>query len=109
MSDLDAILEAFSGRAERVEDLRGDHAYRAEREVAHALIGRLREQGFNYLDFLTAVDNYLDEPRFEVVYRLRSLEENVDVRVNVPVPGDDPEVDTITDLFPAADWMEREV
>jgi len=109
MSGPDAVLEAFEGKAERVEDLRGDLAYRAEREVAHALIGRLKEQGFRYLSFLTAVDNYLEEPRFEVTYRLRSLDDNVDVRVNVPVPGDDAEVDTITDLYPAADWMEREV
>lgn len=109
MSGLDAILEAYAGRAERIEDLRGDTACRAERGVAHALIGSLREQGFNYLVLVTAVDNYLDEPRFEVTYRLRSLEENVDVRINVPVAGDDPELDTISDLYPAADWMEREV
>jgi NADH:ubiquinone oxidoreductase subunit C len=44
-----------------------------------------------------------------VVYNLRSLESNVDLRINVPVPGEDPEVDSIADLYPAANWMEREV
>ena len=37
------------------------------------------------------------------------MERNVDLRINVPVPGEKPELDTITDLYPAANWLEREV
>ena len=111
MSDLRAELDALVAEhgGERVEDLRGDHAYVLPREKAHGCLQALKEASFEFCSFITAVDNYLDEPRFEVIYRLRSLTRNVDVRVNVPVPGDDAEVDTVTDLFPAANWMEREV
>jgi len=105
-----AVAEGFAGRVRPLEDLRGDPAFAADAEVFKDFLRRLRdEEGFSLLSFLTAVDNYLDEPRFEVTYRVRSLDHNADVRVNVATGGEDPEVDTVTDLFPAADWMEREV
>ncbi len=107
---LDAFAASFDGKVRPLEDLRGDPAYQADREVAKEFIRQLRdEHTFTFLSFVTAVDNYLDEPRFEVTYRLRSLEHNADLRVNVPAGGEDPEVDTVTDLFAAADWLEREV
>jgi len=116
MSDFDARLAAVAGEFEAavapVEDLRGEHAFRVERGAAHDFIRRLREDPglqFDFLAVLTAVDNYLDEPRFEVVYVLRSMDNNVDLRINVPVGGEAPSIATITDLYPAADWMEREV
>ncbi|MBI4227107.1 MAG: NADH-quinone oxidoreductase subunit C, partial [Candidatus Omnitrophica bacterium] len=48
-------------------------------------------------------------PRFEVVYHLYSLEYNRRVRLKVPVPGHDPMVESLTRLWPAANWFEREV
>ena len=116
MSDFVARLAAVAGEFEAavvaVEDLRGEHAFRVEREAAHDFIRRLKEDDgleFDFLAVLTAVDNYLDEPRFEVVYVVRSMGHNVDVRINVPVPGEAPRIKSLTDLYPAADWMEREV
>ena len=72
--------------------------------------GLLRDRlGFDFLVLVTAVDNYMDEPRFEVTYRLRSISRNADVRINVPAGGDPPDLGTVADLYPAANWMEREV
>ena len=108
---LDAVAAGFEG-VRAVDDLRGDPAFVADRASAKAFLTRLRDDEglrFTFLSFVTAVDNYLDEPRFEVTYRLRSLEHNQDLRVNVPTGGEEPEVDTVTDLFPGANWMEREV
>jgi NADH-quinone oxidoreductase subunit C len=109
---LESVAEGFEGKVRRDEDLRGDIGFIAEREALHDFVARLRDHTalrFDLLNFITAVDNYLDEPRFEVVYHLRSLTNNLDVRINAPVPGDDPIIDTITDLYPAANWLEREV
>ncbi|MGQ0614710.1 MAG: NADH-quinone oxidoreductase subunit C [Planctomycetaceae bacterium] len=109
---LDALAAASGGAVRRVEDLRGEHAFQAMPEAAHDTLALLRdhpELRCDFLAVLTAVDNHLTEPRFEVVYIVRSLHANVDVRVNVPVPGEAPELATVTDLWPAADWMEREV
>jgi len=116
MSELTAVLDGvvaeFPGRVTRLEDLRGDDAFSVERDALKEFVRRLKEDPdlrFDFLVVVTAVDNYLAEPRFEVTYRLRSLEKNVDLRINAPVPGEEPEIDTISDLYPAADWMEREV
>jgi len=46
---------------------------------------------------------------FTVVYHLLSVERNEDVRIKVPLQGDRPTIPTITDLWPAADWYEREL
>ncbi len=116
MSDLPealvAALEEFEGRVTAVEDLRSEPAFRAEREAARDFIVWLKEQpglGFSFLYLLTALDNYPDEPRFEVVYGVRSLELNLDLRLNVPLRGDDAVLPSVSDHFHAALWMEREV
>jgi NADH-quinone oxidoreductase subunit C len=46
--------------------------------------------------------------RFEVVWHLRSTTKNHRVRVRVPVPEADPEVDSSTSLWRGTTWFERE-
>lgn len=46
---------------------------------------------------------------FTVVYRLLSFARNEDLRLKVASTGEYPSVPTITDLWPAANWYEREV
>lgn len=48
-------------------------------------------------------------PRFEVIYLLLSMERNERMMVKVRVPEDDPMVPTITGLWKAATWPEREI
>ncbi|TFH37668.1 MAG: NADH-quinone oxidoreductase subunit C, partial [Anaerolineales bacterium] len=64
---------------------------------------------FNFLAALTAVDYWPDEPRFKIVYQLYSLPNKVFVGLNVPVPGEDPTIDTVESIFPNANWHEREL
>ncbi len=63
---------------------------------------------FNYLSDLTCV-HYPDhrEAPFEVVYNLYSIPKNERVRLKVDVNGEG--VDSVTSVWPAADWLEREV
>jgi NADH-quinone oxidoreductase subunit C len=69
---------------------------------------------FDMLTDLTAAD-YLkypgreDGPRFEVVYQLYSLAHNHRVRLKVRVDEDDAVVPTAVELWPIANWLEREV
>jgi len=67
------------------------------------------ELGFTFLADLTAVDWWPREPRYEMVYHLASVEPPRRLRLKVPVPGADPTVPSITQIWPAADWLEREV
>jgi len=66
------------------------------------------ETPFNYLSDLTCV-HYPDhrEAPFEVVYNLYSIPKNERVRLKVDVNGEG--VDSVTSVWPAADWLEREV
>jgi NADH-quinone oxidoreductase subunit C len=64
---------------------------------------------FALLAEITAVDRHPAAPRFEVVYLLVSLEHTLRLRLKVRVPGEDARVATLTNLWPAANWLEREV
>ena len=67
------------------------------------------ELSFNFLIDLSSVDHFGDEPRFEVVYELYSLADNVHLRLKTKVSEDNLEVPTVSDLWATADWHEREV
>lgn len=69
----------------------------------------LRETaGFERISGITAVDWWPREPRFEVVYLLHSLQHNARMRLSVRV-GEGTEVDSVTSVWRAANWYEREV
>jgi len=60
---------------------------------------------------VTAVDwpdREPEEPRFDVVYQLRSLQHNDTCRLIVRVPEDDPSVPSLEKVFAGMDWHERE-
>jgi NADH-quinone oxidoreductase subunit C len=63
---------------------------------------------FDMLSDLTGVDYLGREPRFEVVYHLYSLERKHRLRIKAAVPEDPCEIDSIQEVWPAANWMERE-
>lgn len=65
---------------------------------------------------LTAIDERVrqvkqDQPPsdFTVVYHLLSFERNEDLRVKIPLTGTASDLPTVTDLWPAANWYEREI
>ena len=64
---------------------------------------------FDFLAELTAIDFWPREPRFEVVYLLVSIQHRARLRLKVRLNGDRPSLATATDLWPAANWLEREV
>jgi NADH/F420H2 dehydrogenase subunit C len=99
----DAVLD--------VADHRGDLAVRVPRERLVEVLCFLRddaETSFDMLLDICGVDWLGREPRFDVVYHLRSLARNHRVRVKAAVPEDDPVVDSLTPRWTGADWFERE-
>ena len=69
---------------------------------------------FRRLDDLTAVDesarrNRKDYPDYTLIYHLLSYESASRVRLKVPLHGQDPVAQSITDIWPSANWYEREV
>jgi NADH-quinone oxidoreductase subunit C len=64
--------------------------------------------GFNFLLDLSGVDNFGEEPRFEMVYELYQLDHGDHLRLKISVSEDDLSVPTVSDVWPTADWHERE-
>ncbi|MGE5419641.1 MAG: NADH-quinone oxidoreductase subunit C/D [Chloroflexota bacterium] len=73
------------------------------------------DKPFRMLYDLTAIDERRRSGRtgmtadFTIVYHLTSLERNEDIRIKVPLAGESPSVKSITDIWPSANWYEREV
>jgi NADH-quinone oxidoreductase subunit C len=64
---------------------------------------------FNFLSDVTCVDWHPQEPRFEVVYQLLSISRKERVRLKVRLESDSPAVESVTSVWPAANFFEREV
>ena len=64
---------------------------------------------FNFLSDITCVDWYPREPRFEVVYHLLSHAKKERVRLKVRLDGGSPAVESLTSVWPGANYFEREV
>jgi len=96
-----------------------DHAWEygltfgVEAGAAHEVFKKLKDEkslSFNMLIDITCVD-WMDvrEPRFEVVYQLLSISYSYRLCIKISVGEDKPEVDSVRDLWAAANFLEREV
>jgi NADH-quinone oxidoreductase subunit C len=82
---------------------------RSDVREACALLRDDPECPFNFLSDVTCLDWYPSEPRFEVVYHLLSIPNKERVRLKVRLSSSSPSIDSITSLWPGANFFEREV
>lgn len=88
------------------------------RDQYFALVSAFKDDGFEMcidvcgVDYLEHMDRSLPEgivgTRFEVVTNLLSLSKKVRVRIRVQAGNEDPEVDSLFDLYPGSEALERE-
>ncbi len=64
---------------------------------------------FVRLSSVTAVDRHPAAPRFEVIYHLHSIDRGERLRLKCLLTADSPEIDSVTGVWRAADWYEREI
>jgi NADH-quinone oxidoreductase subunit C len=74
-----------------------------------AAAGALQAAGYNFFDDMTAVDWYPASPRFQLSYHLLSHSYKERIRLRVLLDEADPSVESISSLWPAANFYEREV
>ncbi|TET97046.1 MAG: NADH-quinone oxidoreductase subunit C [Anaerolineales bacterium] len=94
------------------EPFRGQTSMTLDREVIVTACQMLRDDpdlDFNFLAALTAVDYWPSEPRFKIVYQLYSLANKEFIGLRVLLSGESPEISTIENIYPNANWHEREV
>src|SRR5579863_1598202 len=119
MTPLQRVQEQFSAQIIETHSFRGDETAVIRPAALQGVAKFLKETpqlDFNFLMDLTAVD-YLffaggrvqKKTRFEVVYHFFSLKFNHRLRLKVPVEEKSPHLDTLCDLWPSANWYEREV
>ena len=91
----------------------GDEWITVPAPQVYRALSSLKDEGYNLLVFLTCVDHLADSSRqfagrYEVVYQLRDMDRLRDLRVRAFVDGESPELESVHDLFPPANWDERE-
>ncbi len=92
-------------------DFRGDLAITVRPDALVAVCRTLRDDAdlrFDLLLDICGVDYLIRVPRFDVVYHLTSLEHDHRVRLKVPLPEGDLEVDSVVSIWKGANWFERE-
>lgn len=83
-----------------------------DRAAIRDAVARLRDDAalrFTFLADVTCVDWYPQEPRFDVVYHLLSMKNKDRLRLKVRLAGGDANLESVTSVFPAANFFEREV
>ena len=67
-----------------------------------------QEGGFAYLTDIGTIDHYSENERFEIFYNLYNFEANQRVRVQCRIKTEQPQVRSVSTLWPSATWYERE-
>jgi len=113
-----AVLEARPENAalkalgELITDAKFDRAeltVTVAREDIIAAGKAVQKAGYNFLEDVTAVDWYPSEPRFQITYHILSLSLKERVRLVVRLDSDAASLDSITAIWPSANFYEREV
>jgi len=106
------VEESFSSGIVRVVEWRGEVAVTVTREKVRDVAQFLRDEpgmDFDYVVHVSSVDWPDDDERFEVVWEFYSIRKRHRIRLKTRVPEADCVVDSLSDLWKGADFMEREV
>jgi NADH-quinone oxidoreductase subunit C len=80
------------------------------RESIREVCARLKSQGLtDFLSDLTCADFYPRDPRFEVAYHLLSIRRKDRVRLKVILSEDNAVLESVTPVWPSANFFEREI
>ena len=103
---LAAIVEACQSTSWVVAD--DEWVVSVDAAEYHDLVATAKDGGFTMFIDLCGVDYFRRDPRFEVVLTLLDTATPKRLRVRAGVAGVEPEVATVSDLFPGANFYERE-
>jgi NADH-quinone oxidoreductase subunit C len=110
---LEAAYPAFGDAIERVVVHRGELTLYIKRESLLELAAILRDDPALRFEMCASVSgvDYLEDPtgrRLHVVYHLLSMTYRRRLRLEVAVTVEDPHVASLTEIYPTANWQERE-
>jgi NADH-quinone oxidoreductase subunit C len=127
---LDSFDKSFGEKIQGKSEFRGETTYMIAPSNLREIAKFCRDElSFDYLLDITSIDNFGspreitvqtlrqgdgcisrgEEPRFEIVHHLYSMPHGVHLRFKLKVSEDAGAVDTVSDIWPTANWHEREI
>lgn len=105
----DSFEKSLGEKLQAKTEFRGETAYTIQQSDLRDIAKFCRDDlSFDYLLDITSIDNFGEEPRFEIVYHLYSMPHAVHVRLKLTLSEEAGGVDTVSDIWPTANWHERE-
>ena len=106
----DKLNSKFEGAVLNAELLYNFPVFTVKTELVHDLLVFLKtdpELNFHFLTDITGMQT-ADEKQLGVIYHLHNMVDNVRIRLKTFFDIGSPHIATATDLWPSANWMERE-
>lgn len=104
------LTQRFGDMSLAMETSFGEPVVRIDKATVRDVLSFLKEDvelSYNMLVELFGIDCLGEDPRFEVVYILRSMRTNQ--RVTIRTRAGEDGLDSVSDMWKAADWLEREI
>jgi len=112
MPEHPAVKAILAWNADALVDAKFDHnelTLTISAGQIRAAAATLQAAGYNFFEDVTAVDWFPSSPRFQLSYHIVSHIYKERIRLRVLAGGDAPAVESITAVWPAANFYEREV
>ena len=106
----DLLGQIFGEKLQNKTEFRNETTYAIAASDIRDIAKFCRDDlSFDYFLDITSIDNFGEEPRFEIVYHLYSMPHGTHLRLKLRVSEDVGGLDTVSDIWPTADWHEREI
>jgi NADH-quinone oxidoreductase subunit C len=112
LPDHPAIKALLAFNPEALNDARFDFGELTLTIATEHILGAalaVKAAGYNAFEDVTAVDWFPSSPRFQVSYHILSHAHKERIRLRAMLPAEDPAVETVTSVWPGANYYEREV
>jgi NADH-quinone oxidoreductase subunit C len=107
-----AVRAILAWKPEALEDAKFDHGeltLTIAADKIRSAAATVQAAGYNFFEDVTAVDWFPSSPRFQLSYHIVSHPYKERIRLRVLVDGEAPSVESITSVWPSANFYEREV
>ena len=105
-----SLGEKLGSKVQAKTEFRGETSFTIAANDLREIAAFCRDKlSFDYLIDITSIDNFGEEPRFEIIYHLYSMPQGGHLRLKLKVPEEADAVDTVSDIWPTANWHEREI
>ncbi|KPL02459.1 MAG: hypothetical protein AMJ90_05710 [candidate division Zixibacteria bacterium SM23_73_2] len=103
------FTEKFPEKIEEKEVFDFSPAFQVDKSIILDVCKFLKESEALCFDLLSCMVGVDREDSFEVIYCLFSFDKKHKLTLKVPLPRENPEIESVTPMWKAANWHEREI